>query len=173
MYGKQLDRVAKRVRELDDAVDRLKSDRRRLEEYLQEEFIDFVTRNTDAKFAEIEPLGKGSGAHSVTVYLTASIKISLSTWGDPSAEIYKNKGVLGYYDARNGIVMSHKAVDPVPEYIKDKVRRLFQDVLPAWRQAVDTLDVEALMTTRVLRWIAKELPDCWADVIEGHLVDKI
>jgi hypothetical protein len=45
------------------------------------------------------------------------------------------------------------------------------NVVPAWR--TNPPDVESLMTTRVLRWISKQVGGQWPDIVAGHVVDKI
>jgi len=47
---------------------------------------------------------------------------------------------------------------------------LTQHVLPAWLEASSIMNVEDLITARVLRWIAQQLPrdNAWPDIITGN-----
>jgi hypothetical protein len=45
------------------------------------------------------------------------------------------------------------------------------NVIPEWR--LRPPDAEALWTTRVLRWISKQIGGQWPDIVAGHVVDKI
>ena len=52
--------------------------------------------------------------------------------------------------------------------------KLVREVVPRWFDVIlPELDVESLMTSRVLRWISKQIGGQWPDIVAGHVVDKI
>jgi hypothetical protein len=53
------------------------------------------------------------------------------------------------------------------------VRFLADEVFPNMHRVLKELDVESLMTSRVLRWISKQIGGQWPDIVAGHVVDKI
>lgn len=56
-----------------------------------------------------------------------------------------------------------RLVDVLPD-----LDRLVHVHLPAWLKASKELDVESLMTSRVLRWISKQVGGQWPDIITGN-----
>jgi hypothetical protein len=72
--------------------------------------------------------------------------------------------LFGAYDTR--VRQLSALADILPE-----IQRLFSEVFPAWLEASEDLDVESLMTTRVLHWIAKQYdPTPLADIMEEVLI---
>lgn len=63
-----------------------------------------------------------------------------------------------------------KHVELFARFLPDAVA-IAQDIVPKWRKQPP--NVEFLMTTRVLRWISKQVGGQWPDVVAGHVVDKI
>jgi hypothetical protein len=53
------------------------------------------------------------------------------------------------------------------------LRRLLRYATVEWLRYIDECPIVTRVTTRVLWWISKELPGCWADVIEGNLIKII
>jgi hypothetical protein len=91
--------------------------------------------------------------------------------------LYDGEQELGLFSRHYGINWVSRAYDVlVPA--KDRVMRvaeilpvilsLVNDIFPAWLEASKELDVESLMTSRVLRWISKQIGGQWPDIITGN-----
>jgi hypothetical protein len=91
--------------------------------------------------------------------------------------LYDGEQELGFFSRRYGINWCDRAYDDL-SLAKDRVTRiaeilpvivsLVNDVFPAWLKASKELDVESLMTSRVLRWISKQVGGQWPDIITGN-----
>jgi hypothetical protein len=91
--------------------------------------------------------------------------------------MYDGEQELGIFYRQHGIHWCDRAYKDLPR-AKDRVRRiadillvivsLVNDVFPAWLEASKELDVESLMTSRVLRWISKQVGGQWPDIITGN-----
>jgi len=91
-------------------------------------------------------------------------KTQLLLGDTPFITIYENT-----CDVLNAFKVPGYYVRLLGEVLPDALR-IAQEVIPAWR--ANPPNVQLLMTTRVLYWIAKQLPGMWPDIIIGHVVDK-
>jgi hypothetical protein len=72
---------------------------------------------------------------------------------------------------------------PSDEYAKTKaalidifpeIARLVTEIFPIWHKALQEMDEESLMTTRVLHWIAKQLHGtAWPDILRDFVIKRI
>lgn len=105
----------------------------------------------------------------------------LKIWDD-FKQVYVERGdtwLLTFYTELG----AWKARDPSDGKFKTKtdisdicpeIVRLATEVFPIWHKALQEMDEESLMTTRVLHWIAKQLPGtAWPDILKDFVIKMV
>ena len=93
-------------------------------------------------------------------------------------EMRDNTGEIGTFYERHGMNLINRGNENLVDGMKrlDRLSKtlptidhLIHNVFPAWLEVSAHMDVEVLMTARVLRWIAQQLPrdNQWPDIVEG------
>jgi len=162
MFGKQLERVKKRIRDLKEQVEETERSEMDLAGRLQGELERFLEQNSNAKHVETSSKGL------LIIYLPQQVKLQCTGASD-SVVIYVNGDVASRYYHKERRFFESIGHTQLPDHIQGWVRHIFVDLMSLWDHAVATRDYESFECTRILRWIAQQLPrdTQWPDIISG------
>jgi len=141
----------------------------RLDQYYSCEFQAFVLARCKriTRFSKTIPR-KCTFDNGLNVFIYASYN---------SVDVWDREQKLGMFSSKRCFIPSFdedsfektmprlvRLVDVSPE-----IYALTQHVLPAWLEASAIMNVEDLITARVLRWVAQQLPrdNAWPDIVTG------
>lgn len=161
-----------------------------LQQYVEQEFAHYVKCGVGANTSQTRISKVDGGTPGRYVYVEFSNGCHLEIpppppSGDPfDADLwYKNHLciVMSTDETTSDFVENYRIED---QYLNERlvacaevfgdVIALVREVVPRWFDAIlPELDVESLMTSRVLRWVSKQIGGQWPDVVAGHVVDKI
>lgn len=161
MFGKQLERVKKRTRELEAHVEENKRHEKGLTALLQNELEYFLEQNSVAKHVEVSSNG------SLIVYLPQHVTLQQSPASNSDAVSISlaNNHVGRYYLSEQKIF---GGTTVLPCQTLEWVQHIFGDLMQAWHEAVATHDYESFECARTLRWIAAQVGGQWPDIITGN-----
>jgi hypothetical protein len=172
----------KRALELEEAearVSRLRQqveqEKRRTSVYLQQE-LPYYLKNRFKSVASVSSDDAGISVHFTCEGVELRVaprngwvrkKSQILVWDAPFVTLYE--------DASFGELMAEPDVPRVDlqnfaSVLADALHIAY-NVIPEWR--LRPPDAEGLWTTRVLRWISKQIGGQWPDIVAGHVVDKI
>ena len=165
MFGKQLERVKKRTRDLKEQVEENERCEKNLTGRLQGELEYFLEQNTDAKLVEVSHQG------ALTIYFPRQVKLESAANSDTTVVYVNGTVVCRYYH----VTQSFFEYSNSPVHIEEQVRHIFIDLMTLWKYAVATRDYESFECTRTLRWIAQQLPrdTQWPDIVAGYVATVI
>jgi hypothetical protein len=163
MFGKQLERLQKRARTLDEQKNEITLREKHLQHRLQDELCMFLEKYAGAKYVQFSQDGK------MTVYFWGQVVLNIDqNIASTHARIRTHENYTGSYTLSTDRFGTCDSASPVPEHVQKVVRHIFKRLFPVWKSAVATRDFEAFECARALHWIAWQVGGQWPDIITGN-----